>query len=203
MEIHPGKGVLIEEKFANTRKPSHQGVWGKFPISDGYITRRKNKKPTDHVPKGNTQQRSTPDASILHQQTGAEQRAGRERERKRETERNYPAKSPNLRSCRATYRTKDWANTREALTGCGPAHPPPETGARRAPARARRGKLDPRKGIPYQTANRLPVSNQRLEILDGWHPPGGSQPEISSPEEIHGTPSWARPETEQLGLRRW
>jgi len=30
MEIHPRKGVLIEEKFPNTRKPSHQQVWGKF-----------------------------------------------------------------------------------------------------------------------------------------------------------------------------
>ena len=29
-EIHPGKGVLIEEKFPNTRKPFHQWVWGKF-----------------------------------------------------------------------------------------------------------------------------------------------------------------------------
>ena len=42
------------------------------------------------------------------------------------------------------------------------------------PARGRRqgggerGKLGPRDGISYQTANRLPVSNQRLpEILDG------------------------------------
>ena len=44
-----------------------------------------------------------------------------------------------------------------------------------------RGKLHLREGIPYQTANRLPDSNQRLpEILDGCHPPGGSQPEISS-----------------------
>ena len=33
---------------------------------------------------------------------------------------------------------------------------------------AERGKLLPRDSITYQTANRLPVSNQRLpEILDG------------------------------------
>ena len=38
-----------------------------------------------------------------------------------------------------------------------------------------RGKISPRDGTPYRTANRLPVSNQRLpEILDGWHLPGGS-----------------------------
>ena len=30
-------------------------------------------KPTDHVPKGNSQQRSTPDPHIHHQQAGAEQ----------------------------------------------------------------------------------------------------------------------------------
>ena len=37
-----------------------------------------------------------------------------------------------------------------------------------------RGKLGPRDDIPYRTANRPPVSNQRLpEILDGRHQPGG------------------------------
>jgi len=30
MEIRPRKGVLIEEKFPNTRNPSHWWVWGKF-----------------------------------------------------------------------------------------------------------------------------------------------------------------------------
>ena len=50
-----------------------------------------------------------------------------------------------------------------------------------SPARGRRqgagerGKLGPKDGTPYHTANRPPVSNQRLpEILDGRHPPGGS-----------------------------
>ena len=42
MEICPGKGVLIEKKFPNTRKPSH--LRGEcFQISEGNITRRKNK----------------------------------------------------------------------------------------------------------------------------------------------------------------
>ena len=28
METHPGEGVMKEEKFPNTRKPSHQGgLW--------------------------------------------------------------------------------------------------------------------------------------------------------------------------------
>ena len=30
METHPGKGVIKEEKFANTRKPSHWRVCGEF-----------------------------------------------------------------------------------------------------------------------------------------------------------------------------
>jgi len=43
------------------------------------------------------------------------------------------------------------------MHGAGGCQPEPE-----------RGKLSAREGIPYQTANRLPVSNQRLsEILDG------------------------------------
>ena len=30
METHPGEGVLKEEKFLNTRKPSHQCVCREF-----------------------------------------------------------------------------------------------------------------------------------------------------------------------------
>ena len=30
MDTHPGEGVLKEEKFPNTRKPSHQQVCGEF-----------------------------------------------------------------------------------------------------------------------------------------------------------------------------
>ena len=57
------------------------------------------------------------------------------------------------------------------------------------PARARKGQTRPREGIHYQNANKLPVSNQRLpKILDGWHLLGGSQPEISFPEETQGAP---------------
>ena len=43
MEIHPAKGVLKEEKIPNTRKHSHRGSVGSFGISEGNITRRKNK----------------------------------------------------------------------------------------------------------------------------------------------------------------
>ena len=38
-----------------------------------------------------------------------------------------------------------------------------------------RGRLGPKDRLPYHTATRPPVSNQRLpEILDGRHPLGGS-----------------------------
>ena len=43
METFPGKGVLKEEKFPNTRKPSHRQVCGEFGISEGNITGRKIK----------------------------------------------------------------------------------------------------------------------------------------------------------------
>ena len=43
MEIRPGKGVLKEEKIPNTRKHSHRGSVGSFGLSEGNITRRKNK----------------------------------------------------------------------------------------------------------------------------------------------------------------
>ena len=95
--------------------------------------------------------------------------------------------------------TKDWANTREELAGCGLAHPPLEAGGG---GEGKGGKLGPREGIPYQTANRLPISNQRLpEILDGWHLPGESQLEIA-PQKRHKE-HWTRHTWElRLGLGR-
>ena len=51
-----------------------------------------------------------------------------------------------------------------------------------------RDKLGPRGGTPFQTVSRLPAANQ--VFLGSWtadiHQEG--QPEISSPEETHGTP---------------
>ena len=73
MEIRPGNGFLIEEKFLNTRKPSHQQVWGKFSNLRGqhYREEKEINKTTDYMPKGNSQQRSSPDAHIrCHQHAG-------------------------------------------------------------------------------------------------------------------------------------
>ena len=41
-EIHPGKGVLKDEKFPNTRKPSHWQVCGEFWNLRGQHNREEN-----------------------------------------------------------------------------------------------------------------------------------------------------------------
>ena len=69
MESHPREGVMKEEKFPNTRKPSHQQICGEF-----WNLRRqhnwkgkKKKKPTEYAPNCNTQGKSSPDAHICQQ----------------------------------------------------------------------------------------------------------------------------------------
>ena len=79
--------------------------------------------------------------------------------------------SANQTHCWPIRRTKEGlSNSRDELVelvGHGPAHPPPEGGGRRQGGRGK-GQTYPREGIPYQTANRLPVSNPRPpDILDG------------------------------------
>ena len=44
METHPRKGVVKEEKFPNTRKPSHQRVYGEFWDLRGQHNRERKKK---------------------------------------------------------------------------------------------------------------------------------------------------------------
>ena len=43
METGPGEGVMKEEKFPNSRKPSHNWVCGEFGDLRGNITGRKSK----------------------------------------------------------------------------------------------------------------------------------------------------------------
>ena len=43
--------------------------------------------------------------------------------------------------CRPALRTKDWANTRGELAGCGPAHPPPEAGRQAGGSQSRKGAI--------------------------------------------------------------
>ena len=74
MQIRPRNGVLKEERFRNTRKHSDQRVCGEFWNPRGkYNLEEKQIKATDYLPNGNSQQRSTSDAHIHHQQVGAEQ----------------------------------------------------------------------------------------------------------------------------------
>ena len=90
------------------------------------------------------------------------------KKKNKEERENFPVKSSNLRHCWPDHRTKDWANTRGELAGCGPAHPPPEAGMQVGNSQRwkARGKLSPRDGIPYQTASRLPVAYQ--VFLGSW-----------------------------------
>ena len=62
----------------------------------------------------------------------------------------------------------------------------------------------PKTSILHQTVSRLPVANH--VFLDGWHLPGGSQPEVSSSEETHSTPeivSQHTQEAERAGPATW
>ena len=54
METHPGEEV-VKEKFPNTRNPLTGGSVGSFGISEGNITRRKNKQTNKKTPKTTTQ----------------------------------------------------------------------------------------------------------------------------------------------------
>ena len=75
METCPWEGVMKEEKFPNTRKPSHQRVCGEFQNLRGQHNReeKKKKKPTDYAPNPNSQWRSSLDARVHQQRVGAEQ----------------------------------------------------------------------------------------------------------------------------------
>ena len=73
METHPSEGVVKEEKFPNTRKPSHWRVCGEFWNLGRQHKWEGKKEPTDYTPNCNSQQRSSPEAPVHHQQAGAEQ----------------------------------------------------------------------------------------------------------------------------------
>ena len=52
METHPVEGVVKEEKFPNTRKPSHQQVYGEFWHLKGQLNweeKEKRKKKTHRI----------------------------------------------------------------------------------------------------------------------------------------------------------
>ena len=78
MEICPREGVVKEEKFPNTRKPSHWQVCGEFwnLRAQHNWEENKNKKSTDYVPNCNSHQRSSPNVHVYHQRAGAGQGGG-------------------------------------------------------------------------------------------------------------------------------
>ena len=68
-------------------------------------------------------------------------------------------KSSNLRHCQAIHRTKNGANTRAELAGCGLAHPPLETGRQAVGSQSRKGAvLDPETA----SSNKLQPGSQLL-----------------------------------------
>ena len=68
------EGSLNRGSFQTQGNTLTGGSGGSFWISEGNLTERGRIKPTDYVPKSNSQQKSTPDARICHQQVGAERR---------------------------------------------------------------------------------------------------------------------------------
>ena len=158
------------------------------------------------MPKNNFQQKSTPDARIRHQQVGAERRGeeraallkvrtrpkcpeGNWRELLWDTNLNSGTakerekiNGPN--TLPAVCRTKGLSKSRGASRlQTGPS--PPEAGDK---GEGKGANSAPEMASPYHTANRPPVSNQRLpEILDGRHPPGGSW---LNTRRMHPTGNW-------------
>ena len=76
MDRDPSReGSLNTGSFQSPGNPRTGGSAGSFQISEGNLTGRKNYiRPTDCVPKSNSQQKSTPDARTRHQQAGAKRR---------------------------------------------------------------------------------------------------------------------------------
>ena len=69
------EGSLKRGSFQSPGNPRAGGSEGSFQISEGNLTGRKNWiRPTDYVPRGNSQQRGTPDTRTRHQQVGAKRR---------------------------------------------------------------------------------------------------------------------------------
>ena len=61
---------MKEEKFPNTRKPSHWQVCGEFWNLQGQHNqegKKQTKNRTDYMPSRNSQQRGSPDAGVCQQ----------------------------------------------------------------------------------------------------------------------------------------
>ena len=96
---------------------------------------------------------------------------------------SYPMKSPNLRYCQARSHRTRTGQSYLAMDWPIPSH-----------TQAREGSQSWKGAIVAPERHHLPNCKQASLLtktswdLDSRHPPGGSQPEISSPEETHSTP---------------
>ena len=73
-ETRLGKGVLIEEVSNHQETLALAGLGEVFQSRKATNWEEKLIKPTDYMPKSNSQHKSTPDARTRHQQEGAERR---------------------------------------------------------------------------------------------------------------------------------
>ena len=74
MEIHPRNEVIIEQVSKHQESLSLAGLGEVFESRRATYWEDKKIKPTDYMPKNNSQQNSTPDTRIRHQQVGAGRR---------------------------------------------------------------------------------------------------------------------------------
>ena len=140
-ETRPGKGVVNRGCFQIPGNPRTGGSGGSFRISEGNLTGRKNKKNAQI-----TCLKATPSRKVPQTLTSATSNWGL----------NGEEREALLRNKRKTEQFQRRAS--RLRTG-----PSPAGGRGRG-----NGQTRPRDGTPYQRANRLPASNQRLsEILDG------------------------------------
>ena len=179
MDTCPREGVVKEEKFPNTRKPSHWWVCGEFwNLRRQHNCEGKNKKNKKQNKKNNPQitlLTATPSREVawaLAEQVGAgcvlRVRTGpeypednlrepmwesnpncgiaREKRKKRDRE-NFPAKSSNLRHCRACSQNKGLSK-----------YPLPNQrqGGRRATVRASKGQSQPQRWHPLPNCKQTP-----------------------------------------------
>ena len=77
-DLHPGKGVMKEEKLPQIRKLLHTGLWGDLQSlrgecsETGALKAKQRKFTTEITPNGTSQLRSSLHARICPQRVGAE-----------------------------------------------------------------------------------------------------------------------------------
>ena len=79
MEIYPREGVVKEEKFPNTRKPSHRWVYGEFWNLRGQHNREKTNNNNNKTPQI-TRLNSTPIGEVAQMLLSVKSHRGLNRE---------------------------------------------------------------------------------------------------------------------------